>query len=70
VGALFADFADVAVHRKGLAVVPKSIPGAPAPVSRWYRASVHEPVQRWAERRLPERWLERWYFNVSVSATR
>jgi SAM-dependent methyltransferase len=70
VEALFADFGDVAVHPKGRAVLPKRVPGAPDSVSRRYRAIVHDPAKRWAERRLPKPWLDRWYFNVCVSATR
>ena len=70
VDALFAAFADVEVRPTGRAVLPKRIPGAPASVSRRYRAYVHDPVQRWAEQRLPASWLDRLYFNVCVSATR
>lgn len=70
VDALFAAFDDVQVRPTGRAVLPKRIPGAPPSVSRRYRTRVHDPVQRWAEQRLPASWLDRLYFNVCVSATR
>ena len=45
-------------------------PARPRARSARYRARVHDPVKRWAQRRLPNVWLERWYFNVCVRATR
>ncbi len=67
---LFAGFADVRIECRGLAVLPKRIPGAPARLDRAYRNRVHDPVKRSAQRRLPKAWLDRWYFNVRVRATR
>jgi SAM-dependent methyltransferase len=70
VDSLFAAFDDVEVRPTGRAVLPKRLPGLPATASRRYRTHVHDPVQRWAERRLPASWLDRLYFNVCVSASR
>ena len=70
VGALFRDFQDVHIHTKGHAILPKSLPGLPDSLSRRYRAFVHDPVQQWAEHRIPAHVLDRMYANVRVSATR
>jgi hypothetical protein len=39
-------------------------------MSRRYRTFVHDPVQRWAEHRIPAQLLDRMYSNVRVIATR
>jgi SAM-dependent methyltransferase len=70
VRALFADFEDVRVHTKGHSVLPKRLPGVPESLSRRYRTFVHDPVQRWAEHRIPATVLDRMYANVRVVATR
>jgi SAM-dependent methyltransferase len=70
VHALFADFEDVRIQTKGHALLPKRIPGVPDSLSRRYRTFVHDPVQRWAEHRLPAQLLDRVYSNVRVCATR
>jgi ubiquinone/menaquinone biosynthesis C-methylase UbiE len=67
---LFGAFHDVDIHTKGHAILPKRLPVLPESLSRRYRASVHDPVQGWAERHVPRKVLDRMYANVRVVATR
>ena len=70
VAQLFAEFIDVDVRTKGCAILPKRLPGLPDSLSSRYLTRVHDPVQRWAEQKLPRRVLDRMYGNVTLSATR
>jgi SAM-dependent methyltransferase len=67
---LFVDFEDVRILENGLAVLPKRIIGMPVAFNHWYRRTLYESVQRFAEHHFSARLRGALYGNVSVIATK